>query len=827
MRPFISLRPSTCLAAALGLLLVPSALAATISVPADHPTIQAAVNAAASGDVIEITPGTYVGDVNIVGKQLTLVGTGTLPGDVVVQGTGSGSVLDITGGADVSILNLNITGGVDQPAGVGGGVDIRNSDASLQGVAIIGNESNAGAGLFIDNGELVMNQCLLQGNAANGGGGGMYIQNSDADLTGVLVWNNTYSNGAIFSLNSSVVLDRSHFTGNSGTGAVLQASGTISGSAITVTNTVINANTGSGPIGVTEISAVKVFNCTVAENDSSSYGLASVSGEFIVGNTIAIDPDRPAVTGGGTVDARYSNISGGLPGAGMIDVDPMFKAGAFFQLDAGSPCVDAANGNAIPNTPDFLGQPRFVDDQNVADDGVGTLTYLDMGAIERQPMIRYVNDDATGSGSGLSWADAMTDLQDALDDAAAGGVEEIWIAAGTYKPDRGTGDRSMSFEMQNGLTILGGFAGTEELRADADASVNQSILGGELGAPGPADNTLHVVRAIDVNETGRLGGVIIQRGNADVGDAVDGGGIRIINGAPQFNEIWIRQCEGSGLASAIFSSNASPAFNRLRVNRNGWNSAPASTMRLIGGSPVFVNARIHGNQQEFGGALYFDEADAAIVANATIWGNTSTDSWCAGLFNSQGEVDVRNTIVWGNIALAPIAGQPVSQDNVFGILGDARYTTVEGWPNTLTNGRNGRDPRFVDAAGPDGTVGTFDDDLRLSAGSCLIDSGDSTLLPAIFATDVFGVDRFLDDPGTADTGVANADGMVVDRGAHEFAGVSCGGDVDGSGDVGFSDLLEVLASWGACVNCPADVNCDDVVDFDDLLTVLAAWGPCP
>jgi len=57
-------------------------------------------------------------------------------------------------------------------------------------------------------------------------------------------------------------------------------------------------------------------------------------------------------------------------------------------------------------------------------------------------------------------------------------------------------------------------------------------------------------------------------------------------------------------------------------------------------------------------------------------------------------------------------------------------------------------------------------------------------------------------------------------------GVPCPEDVDGSGDVGFGDVLALLASWGPCSGCPADVDGSGDVAFSDLLQVLAAWGPC-
>ena len=50
------------------------------------------------------------------------------------------------------------------------------------------------------------------------------------------------------------------------------------------------------------------------------------------------------------------------------------------------------------------------------------------------------------------------------------------------------------------------------------------------------------------------------------------------------------------------------------------------------------------------------------------------------------------------------------------------------------------------------------------------------------------------------------------------------GDVNGDGEVGFADLLLVLARWGeACGDCPEDLSGNDVVDFDDVLALLTNW----
>jgi Right handed beta helix region len=85
---------------------------------------------------------------------------------------------------------------------------------------------------------------------------------------------------------------------------------------------------------------------------------------------------------------------------------------------------------------------------------------------------------------GTSWATAFNDLRDALAVAQAG--DELWIAAGRYTPDGGTGDRTLAFEIPNGIQLYGGFAGWEWLRGQRDWTANESILSGDLnGDDGP------------------------------------------------------------------------------------------------------------------------------------------------------------------------------------------------------------------------------------------------------------------------------------------------------------------------------------------------------
>jgi hypothetical protein len=109
--------------------------------------------------------------------------------------------------------------------------------------------------------------------------------------------------------------------------------------------------------------------------------------------------------------------------------------------------------------------------------------------------VRYVKADSTSTSTtanfGASWDTAYPDLQMAL--AAAQSGDEIWVAAGTYKPTTGT-DRTVSFVMVTGVGIYGGFAGTETARSQRDWSAHATILSGDIGTIGTAtDNSYHVV----------------------------------------------------------------------------------------------------------------------------------------------------------------------------------------------------------------------------------------------------------------------------------------------------------------------------------------------
>lgn len=88
-------------------------------------------------------------------------------------------------------------------------------------------------------------------------------------------------------------------------------------------------------------------------------------------------------------------------------------------------------------------------------------------------LVRYVTTTGTYAGDGLSWATAKNNLQDAINDLhnhmVQAGITEggcIYVAQGTYKPTESTeqmggGVLFTAFKLYGGISVYGGYAGTE------------------------------------------------------------------------------------------------------------------------------------------------------------------------------------------------------------------------------------------------------------------------------------------------------------------------------------------------------------------------------
>lgn len=134
----------------------------------------------------------------------------------------------------------------------------------------------------------------------------------------------------------------------------------------------------------------------------------------------------------------------------------------------------------------------------------------------------HVKESAGGKQDGTSWEDAYTDLQDGLDEAARRvllqGAEEVQVlvAQGKYRPRRSHGlkgnSRTFNFTLYNGVSIKGGFCGTDAYIQDLENY--PSIMTGDLG-PYRTYHVLYVAEGRDLDLTAYMENMVIEGGQAN------------------------------------------------------------------------------------------------------------------------------------------------------------------------------------------------------------------------------------------------------------------------------------------------------------------------
>ncbi len=238
--------------------------------------------------------------------------------------------------------------------------------------------------------------------------------------------------------------------------------------------------------------------------------------------------------------------------------------------------------------------------------------------VEAQSLI-FVDDDAPAGGGGASWASAFNNLQDALASAVAG--DEIWVAAGTYRPDDGAGqtpgDREATFQLINGVVLYGGLAGDEDSAPfdlnDRDLAANATILTGDLASDDGGDfanneeNSYHVITGSATDVTAVLDGVTVTGGNADSSTPHNvGGGMHNDSGSPT-------------LINCTFSGNSAIALG-------------AGMRNEVSSSPTLTNCTFSVNTAGGGGGMSNELASSPTLTNCTFSGNKVANSG-AGMNN--------------------------------------------------------------------------------------------------------------------------------------------------------------------------------------------------
>lgn len=350
--------------------------------------------------------------------------------------------------------------------------------------------------------------------------------------------------------------------------------------------------------------------------------------------------------------------------------------------------------------------------------GIGLVSMFSTSVGFAQPVL-YVDANATGANNGLSWCGAFARLQDALAIATApGGVTEIRIAGGVYRPDRGPnqtpGDRSATFRLVSGVSLLGGFAGCGAADPDArDPALHESILSGDLLGDDGADfanydeNSYHIVTYDDASATGVvLDGFTISGGNA--------------NGANPMNQGGAVHIRGGG--------------------------------KCIPGGPTIRNCVIRENRASHHGAIN-DHGLATVIENCTFRDNFAGEEG-AGLLIHSGPTQVTNCQFIDNVVDGEGGGAWASHDDDASCASAASTPTFTGCTFTGNRAISG-DGTFRGTGG-----GLFVELNRPTIADCLFESNEAAAngggLFVGQATAVIRDSTFRDNSSPGITGHAGA-----------------------------------------------------------------------
>ena len=161
--------------------------AAILLVPSQHPTLQAAIDAATDGDEIRVAPGRYAETIDFRGKDVTVRSeAGAELTTLDAEGAGSPVVFQSGETALAVLEGFTLTGGTGTPVGVpifGGGMLISSASPTIVDCVIEGNRADFGGGVACTNeaaptfigGVIRSNVAFIDDMNPLSNGGGVYI----------------------------------------------------------------------------------------------------------------------------------------------------------------------------------------------------------------------------------------------------------------------------------------------------------------------------------------------------------------------------------------------------------------------------------------------------------------------------------------------------------------------------------------------------------------------------------------------------------------------------------------------------------------------------
>ena len=432
------------------LLFAISLSATVINVPADQTTIQAGINVAVEGDTVLVQPGTYVENIIIDGKDITVGSLFLTTQDTsyisqtIIDGNQLGSVIQILNSetGSVNLIGLSIQNGtgtndeVYSPWVGGGGIFTKDANVNIDNCVITNcteqyrygggilfypsskslnlisstinncNSNDNGGGLALFSGNFTLTDVVVESCAAYPGAGGVYVA-GDINIANSQFKSNTGDALQASGLMSAIVRN-SLFTKNLDTAIEVNSGASVQLNNVDIVNNYEYSTSQSGTgILLTQGGHIDVINCVLWNNPAANI-LFNSGGDP---NTATIAYSIISSDSGSAVLNNNGTLEWGL---GNINIDPRFINAQVdnYKLLASSPCINA-------------GHPDSTDSDGSRAD-MGAFPYLNA----------YSGPDwhTTTSGSDISGTGAISNpfasIQAGVNFASSG--DSVLVGPGTY-----------------------------------------------------------------------------------------------------------------------------------------------------------------------------------------------------------------------------------------------------------------------------------------------------------------------------------------------------------------------------------------------------------
>ena len=319
----------------------------TIQVPADEPTIQAAINVALTGDTVLVAPGTYSENIDFQGKAIT-VKSQSGPSVTIIDGGLLNPVITFkTSEGNSSVLQgFTLQNGKASFAFAyaAGGISVAGASPTITGNILTKNHGCSGVGISVSGGSPIIQGNTITGNIGDGcspvRGGAISVSGGSPQIINNTITNNHAGEGGAFDYNGGNGLIQGNYISDNVSSGQASVFYSVNGASPNFINNVMVGNTSAdGSVLYFSVSSGSqgpyVLSNTIAGNKQSSTASPSAA-VTVIGFDTQVSFANNVITTFGTQTGINCDTSYGYAPSNFDHNDVYSPQGTVFTSTCGN-----------------------------------------------------------------------------------------------------------------------------------------------------------------------------------------------------------------------------------------------------------------------------------------------------------------------------------------------------------------------------------------------------------------------------------------------------------------------------------------------------------